>query len=68
VASTVGRLRLVAARCAAFTLAAAGVVVVTALGAFAGVAKFPMRVKCASLAWHALKAAVTDDHAPVTTE
>src|SRR5262245_23245749 len=38
VASTVGRLRLVAARCAAFTLAAAGVVVVTALGAFGGAA------------------------------
>ena len=38
------------------------------LRAFAGVSKFPMRVKCASLAWHALKAAVTDDDAPVTTE
>jgi len=37
-ASTVGRLRLMAARSAAFTLAAAGVVVVTALGAFAGAA------------------------------
>jgi len=37
-ASTVGRLRLVAARCAAFTVAAAGVVFLTALGAFAGAA------------------------------
>ncbi len=28
------------------------------LRALAGVAKFPMRVKCASLAWHALKSAM----------
>lgn len=28
------------------------------LRAFAGVARFPMRVKCASLAWHALKDAL----------
>ena len=28
------------------------------LRAFAGVARFPMRVKCASLAWHALKGAL----------
>ena len=28
------------------------------LRAFAGVAKFPLRVKCASLAWHALHAAL----------
>ncbi|HEX7123757.1 MAG TPA: SUF system NifU family Fe-S cluster assembly protein [Gemmatimonadaceae bacterium] len=29
------------------------------LRAFAGVARFPMRVKCASLAWHALKDALS---------
>jgi nitrogen fixation NifU-like protein len=28
------------------------------LRALAGVSKFPMRVKCASLAWHALKSAM----------
>lgn len=31
------------------------------LRAFAGVARFPMRVKCASLAWHALHDALTRD-------
>jgi nitrogen fixation NifU-like protein len=29
------------------------------LRAFAGVARFPTRVKCATMAWHALKEAVT---------
>ena len=39
------------------------------LAALAGVREYPTRVKCASLAWHALTAAVTDrDDAPVTTE
>jgi nitrogen fixation protein NifU and related proteins len=28
------------------------------LGVFAGVAEFPMRVKCATLAWHTLEAAL----------
>jgi nitrogen fixation NifU-like protein len=28
------------------------------LGVFAGVHEFPMRVKCASLAWHTMKAAL----------
>jgi nitrogen fixation NifU-like protein len=28
------------------------------LGVFAGVHEFPMRVKCASLAWHTLKSAL----------
>lgn len=32
------------------------------LRALAGVSKFPMRVKCASLAWHAMKSAM-DGHA-----
>jgi len=39
------------------------------LAALSGVREYPTRVKCASLAWHALKAAVTEhDDAPVTTE
>ena len=39
------------------------------LSVFSGVAEFPARVKCATLAWHALKAALTmDAHAPVSTE
>jgi nitrogen fixation NifU-like protein len=29
------------------------------LSAFAGVREFPVRVKCASLAWHTLKAALS---------
>ncbi len=38
------------------------------LAAFAGVAAFPVRVKCATLAWHAVKAALENKHQPVTTE
>jgi nitrogen fixation protein NifU and related proteins len=39
------------------------------LAVFAGVYKFPARVKCAILAWHALIAALKGDQAkPVTTE
>ena len=39
------------------------------LSSLAGVREFPVRVKCASLAWHALKSAVADDTASkVTTE
>ncbi len=38
------------------------------LSVLAGVREFPTRVKCASLAWHTLKAAVKADPAPVTTE
>ena len=39
------------------------------LAVFAGVYKFPARVKCAILAWHALIAALNGDQAkPVTTE
>jgi len=34
----------------------------------AGVAEFPMRVKCATLPWHTLKAALTKDHKEVSTE
>ena len=35
---------------------------------FAGVREFPMRVKCATLAWHTMKAAVQDGQDPVSTE
>ncbi len=38
------------------------------LAAFSGVAEFPIRVKCATLAWHTLKAALANDSQPVTTE
>lgn len=39
------------------------------LAALGGVREYPSRVKCASLAWHALKSAVTDEPASnVTTE
>jgi nitrogen fixation NifU-like protein len=39
------------------------------LSVLAGVREFPTRVKCASLAWHTLKAAVAGDgEGPVTTE
>ncbi len=34
----------------------------------AGVKEFPARVKCATLAWHTLSAALADRHEPVTTE
>lgn len=40
------------------------------LSVFSGVAEFPARVKCATLAWHALKNALTNGAAsnPVSTE
>jgi len=38
------------------------------LAVFAGVREFPARVKCASLAWHTLKAAVATPDAVVSTE
>ena len=39
------------------------------LSVFAGVREFPTRVKCASLAWHTMKAAVAHEgEAPVSTE
>jgi nitrogen fixation NifU-like protein len=38
------------------------------LQVFVGVRQFPMRVKCATLAWHTLHAALHGDHATVTTE
>lgn len=36
--------------------------------AFEGVRQFPVRVKCASLAWHTLNAALQAKQEPVTTE
>ena len=38
------------------------------LTVFAGVHKFPTRVKCAILAWHAVVAALKGEGQPVTTE
>ena len=38
------------------------------LAVFAGVREFPVRVKCASLAWHTLKAALADERGTVRTE
>ena len=38
------------------------------LAVFAGVREYPARVKCASLAWHTLKAAVAAPDAVVSTE
>jgi nitrogen fixation NifU-like protein len=38
------------------------------LAVFAGVREYPMRVKCATLAWHALKAAVEDRGETAKTE
>lgn len=38
------------------------------LAALAGVREFPARVKCASLCWHTLNAALDRASAPVTTE
>ncbi len=38
------------------------------LAALAGVREFPARVKCASLCWHTLAAALAGAGAPVTTE
>jgi nitrogen fixation NifU-like protein len=38
------------------------------LAALAGVREFPSRVKCASLAWHALKTALESSKSEVTTE
>jgi nitrogen fixation NifU-like protein len=42
---------------------------VVKLAGFAGVYKYPARVKCAMLAWHAARAALKGDgNQPVTTE
>ena len=38
------------------------------LAAFAGVREFPVRVKCATLAWHTLNAALLGKEEPISTE
>jgi nitrogen fixation NifU-like protein len=38
------------------------------LAVFEGVREFPVRVKCATLAWHTLRAALEEKNAPVSTE
>jgi nitrogen fixation NifU-like protein len=38
------------------------------LAVFSGVRQYPMRVKCATLAWHTLRAALQGEAKPVSTE
>ena len=38
------------------------------LAVFSGVREYPARVKCATLAWHTLKAALNETHETVSTE
>ncbi len=38
------------------------------LAVFSGVSEFPVRVKCASLAWHAMKAALQGEAEEISTE
>ncbi len=38
------------------------------LGALSGVREFPARVKCASLCWHTLQAAIENNAHPISTE
>ena len=38
------------------------------LSVLAGVSEFPMRVKCATLPWHTLKAALINDQKQISTE
>ena len=38
------------------------------LEAFAGVKEYPMRVKCATLAWHTIKVAMNREELTVSTE
>jgi nitrogen fixation protein NifU and related proteins len=38
------------------------------LGVFAGVREFPSRIKCATLSWHTVHAALAGKAEPVTTE
>ena len=38
------------------------------LAVFSGVSEFPLRVKCATLAWHAVRAALHGDQEAVSTE
>lgn len=38
------------------------------LGVFSGVREFPVRVKCATLAWHTMQVAIKGESKPATTE
>jgi nitrogen fixation protein NifU and related proteins len=38
------------------------------LAVFSGVSEFPVRVKCASLAWHAMKAGIEGEAEEISTE
>jgi len=38
------------------------------LAVFGGISEFPVRVKCATLAWHAMKAAIGGEGRTVSTE
>jgi len=38
------------------------------LAVFAGVSEFPLRVKCATLAWHTMRAALRGENEAVSTE
>lgn len=38
------------------------------LAVFAGVREFPSRIKCASLAWHTMKSAISGEKNPASTE
>jgi nitrogen fixation NifU-like protein len=38
------------------------------LAVFSGISEFPVRVKCATLAWHAMKAAMAGPAQSVSTE
>jgi nitrogen fixation protein NifU and related proteins len=50
------------------TTTAGGAGEVGKLAILSGVSKFPARVKCASLAWHTVNAALAGDDRPATTE
>jgi nitrogen fixation protein NifU and related proteins len=49
-------------------LTGAGDPAVGKLAVFAGVREFPSRIKCATLAWHTLQAALSRAAEPVSTE
>ena len=48
--------------------AGAGAETLGKLAAFSGVSEFPVRVKCATLAWHTVHSALEGKEEPVTTE
>ena len=38
------------------------------MAVFSGVREFPMRVKCATLAWHTARSALEEEDTPISTE